>query len=91
MTAKEIFSRCPHSVSGAAEYVGPTLCRWSRLPLLPPLTEQWQARRYGRQGQHYMALRQFHLCAEALERELDVAPAPATVQLHERIRRHEQT
>ena len=45
---------------------------------------------YSRQGQHHLALRQFQLCAEALRAELDVAPAPNTTQLYERLRRHEQ-
>jgi len=36
---------------------------------------------YSTQGQHYMALRQFHVCVESLRQELDVAPAPATTQL----------
>jgi DNA-binding SARP family transcriptional activator len=45
---------------------------------------------YSRQDQHHLALRQFHTCVEALRTELDVEPAPATAQLHERIRRHER-
>jgi LuxR family maltose regulon positive regulatory protein len=44
---------------------------------------------YSRQEQHYLALRQYHLCVERLKEELDVAPAPSTVQLYERIRRRE--
>jgi DNA-binding SARP family transcriptional activator len=44
---------------------------------------------YGRQGQPYLALRQFHACAAALQAELGVDPSPATTRLHETIRRHE--
>jgi DNA-binding SARP family transcriptional activator len=44
---------------------------------------------HARQGQQNLALRQYQLCAEALHAELDVEPAPATAELHERIRRHE--
>ncbi len=41
---------------------------------------------YARQGQGHLALRQYQACVEALRRELDVPPAPATVQLYEQIR-----
>jgi DNA-binding SARP family transcriptional activator len=44
---------------------------------------------YSRQGQPHLALRQYRACADALEAELGVEPAPATTALHERIRRHE--
>ena len=47
-------------------------------------------RSYCRQGQYYLALRQYQICAEALHRELDVAPSPATVLLFEKIRRREE-
>ena len=42
-----------------------------------------------RQGQPHLALRQFQACAAALDRDLGVAPAPATVALAERIRHHQ--
>jgi len=45
---------------------------------------------YSRQGQHHLALRQYEACLGALRTELDVAPAPATTQLYERIRRRER-
>jgi DNA-binding SARP family transcriptional activator len=45
---------------------------------------------YSRQDQHHLALRQYQACVEALRTELDVAPAPITTQLYERIRRREQ-
>lgn len=45
---------------------------------------------YSRQGQRYLALRQYHLCVEALREELDVSPALATIELYERIRHHQQ-
>jgi DNA-binding SARP family transcriptional activator len=41
---------------------------------------------YLRQGQRHLALRQYHLCVEALEQELDVPPMPATVELYRQIR-----
>jgi DNA-binding SARP family transcriptional activator len=45
---------------------------------------------YDRQGQPYLALRQYHQCAEALERELEVTPSSASKELYERIRSHLQ-
>jgi len=47
-------------------------------------------RSYSRLGQHHLALRQYKTCVEALLTELDVVPAPATVELAARIRRREQ-
>lgn len=44
---------------------------------------------YSRQGQRYLALRQYHLCVETLDRELAVAPAVTTVRLYDRLRRRE--
>jgi DNA-binding SARP family transcriptional activator len=38
------------------------------------------------QNQQHLALRQYHICVEALRQELDVAPAATTHQLYERIR-----
>jgi DNA-binding SARP family transcriptional activator len=40
---------------------------------------------YQNQGQRHMAIRQYHLCAEILERELGVLPMPATVELYRQI------
>jgi DNA-binding SARP family transcriptional activator len=45
---------------------------------------------YSRQGQRRLVLRQYQACVEALRTELDVAPAPTTTQLYERIRRRER-
>jgi DNA-binding SARP family transcriptional activator len=45
---------------------------------------------YSRQGQPHLALRQYEACLGALRAELDVAPATATTQLYEQIRRREQ-
>ncbi|MFL5805444.1 MAG: BTAD domain-containing putative transcriptional regulator [Roseiflexaceae bacterium] len=45
---------------------------------------------YSRQGQYHLALRQYQACVEALRDGLDVDPAPTTIQLYERVRRHEQ-
>ncbi|MBX0329405.1 transcriptional regulator, partial [Oscillochloris sp. ZM17-4] len=42
---------------------------------------------HARQGNRPQALRCYQRCAEALDAELGVAPAPATRDLHERIRR----
>jgi DNA-binding SARP family transcriptional activator len=44
---------------------------------------------YSRQGHPHLALRQYRTCAAALRDELDVDPAPATVGLHEAVRRHQ--
>lgn len=44
---------------------------------------------YSRQGQQPLALRQYQMCVEALRSELDVEPSPTTIELCERIRRHE--
>ena len=41
---------------------------------------------YCRQGQPYLALRQYHQCAETLETELEVPPMAETLALYERIR-----
>jgi DNA-binding SARP family transcriptional activator len=41
---------------------------------------------YMHQGQRHLALRQYHLCVEALARELDVPPMPATLKLYQKIR-----
>ncbi|MFW6182965.1 MAG: AfsR/SARP family transcriptional regulator [Chloroflexota bacterium] len=44
---------------------------------------------YSHQSQRYLALRQYHECREALERELGVEPSQRTIDLYERIRRGE--
>ena len=44
---------------------------------------------YSRQGQRNLALRQYHLCVEALARVLDVPPMPETVALYHPIRNGE--
>jgi DNA-binding SARP family transcriptional activator len=41
---------------------------------------------YSRQGQPYLALRQYHLCMETLQKELDVPPMDETLALYQRIR-----
>ena len=45
---------------------------------------------YSRQGQHHLALRQYQLCIQTLQNELGVDPEQDTLQLAERIRRHER-
>jgi DNA-binding SARP family transcriptional activator len=42
---------------------------------------------YYHQGQPYLALRQYHLCFESLNAELDIVPSASTTELYERIRR----
>lgn len=42
---------------------------------------------YARQGHYVEALRQYRACSEALRRELDVAPDPATEALHRELLR----
>lgn len=44
---------------------------------------------YSRQGQAQLALRQYHSCVTALRTELDVAPAPTTTGLFDRLHRRE--
>lgn len=44
---------------------------------------------YAHQNQIYLALRQYHLCTEALHRELDVKPAETTTALYTSLRRRE--
>jgi DNA-binding SARP family transcriptional activator len=44
---------------------------------------------YSRQGQVQLAIRQYHSCAAALRTELEVAPAPATTEFFDRLRRRE--
>jgi len=39
---------------------------------------------YLHQSQRHLALRQYHLCAEALKRELNVPPMPATIELYQK-------
>jgi DNA-binding SARP family transcriptional activator len=38
---------------------------------------------YAQQNQYHLALHQYQICVETLEVELGVAPAPATVALHD--------
>jgi DNA-binding SARP family transcriptional activator len=44
---------------------------------------------YYRQGQHHLALRQYHDCEEALHSQLDAPPSAATTELYAHIRAHE--
>jgi DNA-binding SARP family transcriptional activator len=46
-------------------------------------------RAYSRQGQRYLALRQYHACREVLDQELGVDPDRRTVELYEKSRRRE--
>lgn len=51
-------------------------------------THRLLMRAYTRQRQGYLALRQYHQCAELLAEELAVAPDPTTTRLYEDIRNH---
>ncbi|MGH8931058.1 MAG: BTAD domain-containing putative transcriptional regulator [Egibacteraceae bacterium] len=44
---------------------------------------------YARQNQRYLAMRQYYDCEKALQAELDTRPTDDTVDLHQRIRRHQ--
>lgn len=46
---------------------------------------------YGRQNQYHLAIRQYHICADALKNELGIEPAIQTINLFERARRREHT
>ena len=48
-------------------------------------------RSYNCQGQPYLALRQFHMCEEALKTELDLGPSESTIKLYQQIRASNQT
>jgi DNA-binding SARP family transcriptional activator len=37
------------------------------------------------QGQRYLAIRQYHICVEAVQQELEVPPMPATTALFQEI------
>jgi DNA-binding SARP family transcriptional activator len=68
-----------------------TICR--KILIVDPCFEDAHRqlmRCYSRQGQRYLALRQYHLCVEALNEELEANPTSATTELYERIRRHQQ-
>lgn len=45
---------------------------------------------YSRQGQYHLARRQYQICVDALEIELEVEPSPETKLLYERIRQDER-
>jgi DNA-binding SARP family transcriptional activator len=61
------------------------IAAWRRLVTIEPANER--AHRaliaaYSRQGDHTAAVRQYRVCRDALRRELDVAPDPATDALY---------
>ena len=45
---------------------------------------------YCRQGQPYLALRQYHMCVDRLKEELDVSPSKSTEVLYQRVRKSRQ-
>ncbi|WP_327697232.1 BTAD domain-containing putative transcriptional regulator [Streptomyces sp. NBC_00459] len=66
------------------------LCR--RVIELDPCREDAHRRLmrcYCRQGQPHLALLQYRACAQLLQEELEVRPGPATVDLRDRIARHD--
>jgi DNA-binding SARP family transcriptional activator len=46
---------------------------------------------YGRQNQYHLSIRQYQVCADALQNELGIEPGSETVKLYERARRREHT
>ncbi len=81
----DCLSRCYFDNGDYAACV--TMCR--KMLTVDPCREEAHRRLmrcFCRQGQAYLALRQYHLCLERLRRELEVTPAPSTVELYERIR-----
>jgi DNA-binding SARP family transcriptional activator len=46
---------------------------------------------YKRQGQPYLALRQYHFCVETLKAELDVPPSQETTALYQQVRNAQRT
>lgn len=66
----------------------------AKLLALDPLNEAAHRRMmelHAQRGAHTEALRQYRLCKEALRRELDVAPEPATEQLYRDLLRRRRT
>jgi DNA-binding SARP family transcriptional activator len=53
-------------------------------------THRQLMRCYSRQGHYHLALRQYHLCVEALRRELEVEPDEETEALYTQIRRRKR-
>lgn len=67
---------------------GATMCQ--KMLAVDPCREEAHRdlmRCYSQQNQRYLALRQYHICIEALESELNVGPSQATIELYEQIRR----
>lgn len=65
-----------------------TMCE--KMLVVDPCHEQAHFRLmqyYSQRNQRYLALRQYHLCTEALANELSVSPSRTTIELYEQIRR----
>lgn len=60
--------------------------RWLALDPLHEPVHRWLMQLYAWDGQQAAALRQYAQCAQLLDDELGVAPAPETEQLHQAIR-----
>ncbi|MCL4862848.1 MAG: AAA family ATPase [Caldilineaceae bacterium] len=60
--------------------------RWLALDPLHEPVHRWLMQLYAWDGQQAAALRQYAQCAQLLDEELGVAPAPETEQLHQAIR-----
>lgn len=68
-----------------------TMCR--KMLAIDPCREEAHRRLmrcYLHQGQPYLALRQYHLCEEALQKELDISPMEETLVLYQTIRTGER-
>jgi TolB-like protein/DNA-binding SARP family transcriptional activator len=80
-----------HLASGARESAAPVA---HRLLALDPLREgahRALMQIYAEQGQTTLALKQYQLCCDALQRELDVKPEPETDRLYRSIREKRAT
>jgi DNA-binding SARP family transcriptional activator len=65
----------------------------NKMLAVDPCHEQahrWLMRCYSRQGQPYLARRQYHLCVERLREELDLPPTQDTEDLYGQIRQGKQ-
>jgi len=83
-------SRCYSDKGDQAACV--TVCR--KMLATDPCREEAHRRLmrcYNRQGQPYLALRQYHLCVETLKEELDVPPTQETTALYEHVRNTQRT
>jgi DNA-binding SARP family transcriptional activator len=88
----DTLDRLSHLYFSQEEYVAcATLCqRILNMDNCSENAHRHLMRCYSRQGQQHLALRQYQVCVEVIRKELDVAPAPATIELYEQIHRGQQ-